>query len=109
MTLGYQDDQPTRADIDAMPGQVALEFGSNQCTMCRAARPALAAAIADRPHVRHIMAADGHGVPLGRSFGIKLWPTLVLLRDGVEVARVVRPASRSDVDAAFTEVGFDSP
>jgi thioredoxin 1 len=34
---------------------------------------------------------DGPGRPLGRSFKVKLWPTLIFLRDGAEVARVVRP------------------
>jgi thioredoxin 1 len=32
---------------------------------------------------------------------VKLWPTLVLLRDGVEVSRVVRPGSREAVDEAL--------
>jgi thioredoxin 1 len=31
---------------------------------------------------------------------VKLWPTLVLLRDGREIARVVRPRSR-DLEGAF--------
>lgn len=42
---------------------------------------------------------DGRGRPLGRAFGIKLWPTLVFLRDGVEVARVVRPLDAAQIEA----------
>lgn len=98
MTLGYLEEQPTRDEIDATTGLVGLEFGQNWCGYCRGAKPHLDAALADRPDVRRVKAADGKGVPLGRSFGIKLWPTLILLRDGVEVGRVVRPEGRSDVD-----------
>jgi len=35
---------------------------------------------------------DGPGRPLGRSYRVKLWPTLVFLQDGREVSRLVRPA-----------------
>jgi thioredoxin 1 len=34
---------------------------------------------------------------LGRAFKVKLWPTVVLLRDGLEVARVVRPVDSADL------------
>lgn len=105
-TLGYQEDQPSREDIDATTGPVALEFGANWCGICRGAKPDLDAALQAIPHVRRIKVADGKGLPLGRSFGIKLWPTLVLLRDGEEVTRVVRPASRSEVDEALARAGF---
>jgi len=36
---------------------------------------------------------------------VKLWPTLVYLSDGVEVARVVRPWRESDVEEALATVG----
>jgi thioredoxin 1 len=35
---------------------------------------------------------DGKGKPLGRSFRVKLWPTLVFLRDGRVVQQVARPS-----------------
>jgi thioredoxin 1 len=41
--------------------------------------------------VRHIKVEDGKGKPLGRSFRVKLWPTLVFLRDGAVVTQLVRP------------------
>ncbi|MEO6361999.1 MAG: thioredoxin family protein, partial [Caldimonas sp.] len=34
---------------------------------------------------------DGSGRHLGRTFSVKLWPTLIVLRDGRETARLVRP------------------
>lgn len=98
----YSTEAPDRVDVDAMPGPVALEFGTDWCGHCRAAQPFLQPALAARPDIRHLRIEDGPGRALGRSFRVKLWPTLVLLRDGVELARVVRPGSRDDVDDALS-------
>ena len=43
------------------------------------------------PSVRHVKVEDGKGKPLGRSFAVKLWPTLVFLRDGRVVRQLARP------------------
>jgi thioredoxin 1 len=51
--------------------------------------------------VRHIRIEDGRGRPLGRSFRVKLWPTLVYLEGGVEKGRVVRPNSAAEIEAIF--------
>jgi thioredoxin 1 len=51
----------------------------------------LASLMADYPDLRHIKIYDGKGRPLGRSFRVKLWPTLVFLRDGQVMHRAVRP------------------
>ncbi|MEO6272325.1 MAG: thioredoxin family protein [Rhodoferax sp.] len=91
MPHAYRQEAPTRADIDTRPGPLVLEFGDDYCGICSAARPAIEQALGTRPEVQHLKIADGRGRPLGRSFGIKLWPTLVLLQDGREVARLVRP------------------
>ncbi|MHA7859920.1 thioredoxin family protein [Tessaracoccus sp. Y36] len=101
MTLGYQDEQPTREKIDATRGLVALEFGQNWCGFCARSAPALNEALGNRPDVERIKVADGKGLPLGRSFKVKLWPTMILLRDGQEVARVVRPDSPREIDEAL--------
>lgn len=93
----YADPGPTREEIDATPGPLVLEFGANECGYCRAARPVVEAAFATMPPVPHVKVADGPGRPLGRSFKVKLWPTLVFLFDGVEVGRVVRPESEAAV------------
>jgi thioredoxin 1 len=60
----------------------------------------LAALLHRHPEVRHIKVEDGPGQPLGRSFGVKLWPTLVLLRDGQVVSLVVRPG-RAQIEEGF--------
>jgi len=93
--------EPTRAEIDALPGATVLEFGAGWCPICQAARPLIDRALARHPDVQHRWVEDGKGKPLGRSFRVKLWPTLIFLRDGVEVARVVRPSQASELQAAF--------
>ncbi len=90
-----------RADVDAMPGAVVVEFGTDWCGHCQAARPWVEAAFDAHPGVRHVKVEDGRGRRLGRTFGVKLWPTLVFLRDGVEVARVVRPVDATALSHAF--------
>lgn len=88
----YLNPGPTREEIDAAPGLVLLEFGAPWCGHCQGAVPAVAEALTQFPGIEHVKVEDGPGRPLGRSFRVKLWPTLIGLRDGVEVARTVRPA-----------------
>ena len=82
---------PTRAEVDLRPGATVLEFGTPWCGHCQRAQQLIALALQHRDDVAHLKVEDGPGRPLGRSYGVKLWPTLVFLRDGQEVARLVRP------------------
>ena len=104
MTTIYEASEPSRTAIDALAGAVAVEFGTGWCGYCRAAQPVLAEALADHPQLRHIKVEDGSGRPLGRSFRVKLWPTVIFLRDGKEVARVVRPADADAVRRALAQI-----
>ncbi|HTJ05833.1 MAG TPA: thioredoxin family protein [Caldimonas sp.] len=96
--------EPTRAEIDALPGATMVEFGTSWCGYCRAAQPAIAAALDGHRGVRHVKIEDGSGRPLGRSFGVKLWPTLVFMANGREVARLVRPRDRGAIDDALDAI-----
>jgi thioredoxin 1 len=92
MQTRYAATEPTRAEVDALPGPVLVEFGTPWCPYCQALQPHLADALAHFPAVRHIKVEDGKGRPLGRSFQVKLWPNLVFLRDGRVVKQLARPA-----------------
>jgi thioredoxin 1 len=100
MSTGWATTEPTRAEIDSMPGPALVEFGSPTCGHCRRALPLIVEALSAHSQIRHLKIADGPGRPLGRSFGVKLWPTLVFLRDGQEVARLVRPDQVAAIRAA---------
>lgn len=104
--MTYSSDEPARADVDAMSGATVLEFGANWCGICQAAQRNIGDALAAHgAPLHHLKIEDGRGRPLGRSFGIKLWPTLVLLQDGREVARVVRPGSTQAIADALAKLG----
>ncbi len=104
MTEQYAATEPTRAEIDRLDGPTVLEFGSPRCGYCRAAQPLLASAFAGHPRVRHVKIADASGRPLGRSFRIKLWPTLVFLNDGRETTRLVRPDDADSIRRALATI-----
>ena len=104
MAEAYADTEPARAQVDALPGPTLVEFGSPTCGWCRAAQPLVAEALAAHPRVRHLKVADGRGRPLGRSFGVKLWPTLVFLVDGREASRLVRPGDAGAIGAALAAI-----
>ena len=96
--------EPSRAEVDALEHATVIEFGAAHCGHCRAAQPLIAAALANHPRVKHIKIEDGPGRPLGRSFRVKLWPTLIFLRRGREVARLVRPSDASAIEQALAEI-----
>ena len=92
----------TRADVDATRGPLVLEFGTPWCGWCSGAQPLVRAAFEQAgAEVPHVKVEDGPGRPLGRSFKVKLWPTLVFLRDGVEVDRLVRPQATAAIADAL--------
>ena len=93
----YLAEEPTRAQIDSAPGVTLLEFGAPDCGFCAAVQPALASALDTEDSISHIKVEDGSGRALGRTFGVKLWPTFVLIRDGAEVGRVVRPGHTREI------------
>lgn len=100
----YAAEQPDRGSIDALRGPVVIEFGTGWCGHCSAAQPLIERALAAHPGVHHIKVEDGPGRMLGRSYRVKLWPTLVFLRDGEELARVVRPLGTGALDAALDRI-----
>ncbi len=104
----YCVDEPSRSEIDGLTGPIVLEFGSPWCGHCRRAQPLIVDAFTDHPGVRHIKIADASRRPLGRSFRVKLWPTLIFMREGREVARLVRPTNADGIRDALATMDHGS-
>ncbi|MFM0066963.1 thioredoxin family protein [Paraburkholderia aspalathi] len=100
----YSPKAPARAEIDAFPGVTVIEFGTEWCGYCQGAQASIAKAFEPHAGIRHLKIEDGPGRPLGRSFKVKLWPTLIFMRDGAEIARIVRPANATEIAEAFASV-----
>ena len=96
----YAAQEPTRAEIDAIAEPLLLEFGAPWCGYCREMQPLLNSAL-EHATIRHIKIEDGKGRRLGRSFAIKLWPTLIFLNNGQETGRLVRPKSSAAIREAL--------
>jgi thioredoxin 1 len=95
---------PTREQIDGTRGPVLLEFGTAWCGHCRALAHVVSTLLERHPEVRHLKVEDGPGRALGRSFGVRLWPNLVFLKDGVVVRQLARP-SHAALREAFEALG----
>lgn len=93
----YSAEAPAATQVRSRPGLQLLEFGTGWCGHCQAAQPLLQKLLGPFEQVPYHKVEDGKGRPLGRAFAVKLWPTVVVLRDGEEVARAVRPREREDL------------
>ena len=100
------DHQIKRADLDMLKGPAVVEFGTSWCGYCQAAQPIIAAAFVKYPNVNHIKVEDGRGQRLGRSYAVKLWPTLIFLKDGIEISRLVRPTDSASIANALNALSF---
>jgi thioredoxin 1 len=107
-TAEYANTEPTRAGIDAMEGPLLVEFGAPWCPHCIAIQPALEELLAEHPEVQHIKVHDGKGQPLGRSFRVKLWPTLVFLQNGKVLEYLVRPRADAIEGALQRQSGAEA-
>lgn len=107
MNREFAQVEPSRAEVDAYSGPTVVEFGAPWCPHCQAVQPLLEEAFVHHPGVRHVKIEDGKGKPLGRSYRIKLWPTLVFLQNGTEVDRLVRCGDIEEIRRALRKI--DSP
>lgn len=85
-------------------GPLVIEFGTNWCGVCKAAQPTIQSAMERHSGVEHAKVEDGKGRRLGRTFGVKLWPTMIFLRDGQEITRLVRPRNQEDIESALARI-----
>ena len=103
-TAQHLTTEPSREQIDQLEIPTVLEFGTPWCGHCQAAQQLIEQAFKGHPTLAHLKVEDGKGRPLGRSFAVKLWPTLVFLRGGQEVARLVRPQSSQAIEIAMNSI-----
>lgn len=104
MKKTYEPGQISRAELDSIQTPVVVEFGAQWCGHCMAAQPFIESAFAPYASLQHLMVEDGPGRPLGRSFKVKLWPTLIFMRNGQEVSRLVRPLSADQISEALAQI-----
>ena len=94
---GYAEEDPAPELVRELTGDAVLEFGAPWCGYCQTAQPVLQEVLSEHPEMSHIKIYDGKGKRLGRAFRVKLWPTLILLHDGEEVDRLVRPSTADEI------------
>lgn len=104
MSDSYSANEPPRTEIDALSGPVVVEFGTDWCGYCNSIQPMVRPLLAKYTALKHFKIEDGPGRPLGRSFGIKSWPTFIFMRDGKELARLVRPANPASMQEALEKI-----
>ncbi|MEO8700772.1 MAG: thioredoxin domain-containing protein [Kofleriaceae bacterium] len=76
--------------VAAAPGVTMLDFTAARCAPCRALAPILEALATEYAGRARIAQVDcDHEPALAERFGVRSMPTLVVLRDGREVGRVV--------------------
>ena len=106
------NDQPTselsREEINQFTGVVMLEFGAGWCCYCKAAQVIISSELALYPNIRHIKIEDGKGRRLGRTFAVKLWPTLIFMKDGIELKRLERQFNSEEISTALIIINNNS-
>ncbi|KZN14536.1 thioredoxin family protein [Marinomonas sp. TW1] len=104
MTLGYNkgysEDAPDKEALEHQAGYTLVEFGAPWCAHCQTAMPVVECFMKAYPAMPHVKVFDGKGKRLGRQFGVKLWPSLILLKDGHEIGRWVRVTHLEDLNQA---------
>ena len=84
--------------LAALPGVTAVDFTARWCAPCKVMEPILAALATEyRGRVR-LVAVDVNDEPiLAERYNVRSMPTLVVLRDGREVGRIVGSRPRGFV------------
>ncbi|GLC94279.1 thiol reductase thioredoxin [Cupriavidus sp. TA19] len=94
----------SRSEVDALAGVAVLDFGARWCGIGRGSEAVIRSVFTLHPDLAHIKIEDGPGLPLGRSNRVRMWPTLIFLRDGKELARLVRPTSARHISEAVARL-----
>lgn len=96
--------------LDAISEPTILEIWAPTCAECKAMQPDLddvAQEFSDRVDVRMINAADG--LETVKGLGVRATPTLIGVREGEEVFRIVGRRSHTELYGLFEAVGPGGP
>jgi len=97
-------------DLDAISGPTILEIWAPTCAECKAMQPDLdevAEEFSDRVDMRMISAADE--LEMIGGLGVRATPTLIGVREGREVFRIVGRRSRTELYELFEGVVGEGP
>ncbi|WP_160060972.1 thioredoxin family protein [Psychromonas sp. L1A2] len=100
----YEEEMVSFKQVSDLQGNVLLEFGAPWCAHCQAAHSVVKEVLNEYSKLSHIKIYDGKGKRLGRAFKVKLWPTLIILQNGDEIARIVRPLTPDQVRQLISKV-----
>lgn len=96
----------SQQQLESLAGAALIEFGADSCGYCQGAQAIIAAALKPYSAIAHIKIEDGKGQRLGRAYGVKLWPTLLFLKNGIEITRLVRPSDSKTIAAALNAMSI---
>lgn len=99
----YSEQAPSLAELEQCSGYLLLEFGAPWCGHCQSAEQLLQQALQSYAWLPHCKVFDGKGKRLGRGFKVTLWPSLILLKDGQQVARLIRPTESACLEQWLTQ------
>ena len=102
--IKYSDQNITHEELTASKGWLLLEFGENWCPICQQAQPLIREVLTRFTDIERKMIIDGKGKRLGRVFKVKLWPSLILLYNGEEKGKLVRPESTLQIEQWLNEI-----
>jgi thioredoxin 1 len=91
-------DLPALEALTALPGVTAIDFTARWCGPCKVMEPVLAALATEYKGSVRIAAIDVDDEPIvTERYNVRSMPTLVVLRDGREVGRIVGSRPRAFV------------
>lgn len=93
-------------DVLAEYDRVLVDFYTKGCSLCQAIEPVLGN-VSRETGVTVAMVNPGHDIDLVEAWAIRSAPTLVLVEDGEEVARLAEGFQGGDEIEAFLEEHLD--